>query len=179
MFVGSVIFFLDKPAQNPSAMPPMRRQRALWAVLAVGWAAGAGAAAGWAPGDAPLLRPRLHAPGLARGVEIRPEERLSRVKARLRMSSAAAGAWLLAKKAQVMTEEEIYAEKVRKFARSVDQVCGRAARAAPGPAASRPRAPSARSARGRIPAPRAVQAQAGRGTRGLAATGRAGVPRSR
>jgi hypothetical protein len=44
------------------------------------------------------------------------------VRARLRHSSAAAGAWLMAKKEKIMTEEEIYAEKVRKVARSVDQV---------------------------------------------------------
>jgi hypothetical protein len=52
------------------------------------------------------------------------DERLREVQARLRRSSAAAGAWIMAKKEKILTEEEIYAEKVRKLARSIDQVPG-------------------------------------------------------
>ena len=62
---------------------------------------------------------------------LHPEERLHDVQMRLRRSSVAAGAWLMAKKEQILTEEEIYAEKVRKFARSVDQVHSAAARNMP------------------------------------------------
>ena len=50
------------------------------------------------------------------------EEQLRHVQGRLRRSSAAAGKWLIARKEKILTEEEIYAEKVRKFARSIDQV---------------------------------------------------------
>lgn len=97
------------------------------ALIATGaWTTGAGAAdlsRGEAP---PLAPPRRYAPGLAGAVWIRPAafdpEQLHCVRARLRHSSAAAGAWLMAKKEKIMTEEEIYAEKVRKVARSVDQV---------------------------------------------------------
>ena len=94
------------------------------ALLVTGaWTTGAGAADAWPRGEAPpLAPPRRYAPGLAGAVWIRPEEQLHCVRARLRHSSAAAGAWLMAKKEKIMTEEEIYAEKVRKFARSVDQV---------------------------------------------------------
>lgn len=60
--------------------------------------------------------PRQHAGGL------HLEEQLHHAKMRLRASTTAAGAWVIAKKEKILTEEEIYAEKVRKFARSVDQV---------------------------------------------------------
>ena len=50
------------------------------------------------------------------------EERLQHVKLRLQRTSASAVTWLVAKKEKILTEEEIYAEKVRRFARSIDQV---------------------------------------------------------
>jgi len=52
------------------------------------------------------------------------EERLQHVKLRLQRTSASAVTWLVAKKEKILTEEEIYAEKVRRFARSIDQVLG-------------------------------------------------------
>lgn len=50
------------------------------------------------------------------------EEQVQFVKMRLRQTSDATGAWIMAKKEAILTEEEIYAQKVRKFARSIDQV---------------------------------------------------------
>ena len=73
---------------------------------------------GWQRVDAasPAAPRQQHAGGL------RMEEQLHHAKLRLRASTTAAGQWVIAKKEKVLTEEEIYAEKVRKFARSVDQV---------------------------------------------------------
>lgn len=84
------------------------------ALLAVASVPAASAIGGWQRVEmTPLLQPHHR---------MRPEEQLKHAHMRLRDSSATAGAWLMAKKEKILTEEEIYAEKVRKFARSVDQV---------------------------------------------------------
>jgi len=84
-------------------------------LIAVAMVSRAGAIGGLLRAEmSPLVSPMHHS--------MRPEERLQHAQMRLRHSSVAAGAWLTAKKEKILTEEEIYAEKVRKFARSVDQV---------------------------------------------------------
>lgn len=83
-----------------------------------------GAVGSWTsstPEFSPLPR-RANCAHRAGSTLLAAEEQLNSVHVRLRLSSAAAGKWLIAKKEKIMTEEEIYAEKVRKFARSIDQV---------------------------------------------------------
>ena len=89
--------------------------------IAVASLPSAHALGGWTGAStAPLAPPCTARPPLG----LDAEEQLEVAQLRLRRSIQGGRTWLMAAKQKALTEEEIYAEKVRKFARSIDQVLG-------------------------------------------------------